>query len=326
MNQISCIKTLALVAALALSAAGQAQDRYPTRPVTIILPLAAGSASDIAVRVIGEKLAESLQQSFPVENVPGAAGLIGTERLLKARPDGYTLAALNNSITTILPNINPDKTRFDALRDFVPISGLANIPTLLSVNKDVPIASVRELIAYAKANPGKLNYSSGGSGSPQHLATEMFQAMSGTQLTHVPYKGATQAAADLASGQVQVMFIAHSLALPFLSSGRVKPIAFAGPARSGAFPDLPTVAESGVPNFDYSSWIALFAPRGTPNDVVQRLRVEIDRILARPDIKERFAKSGLELWNRSPEALTATIRDDFVRGREVVKVAKITAD
>ena len=154
----------------------------------------------------------------------------------------------------------------------------------------------------------------------------MFQAISGTQLPHVPYTGATQAAADLASGQVQVMFIAHSLALPFLSSGRVKPIAFAGPARSGAFPDLPTVAESGVPNFDYSSWIALFAPRGTPNDVVQRLRVEIDRILARPDIKERFAKSGLELWNRSPEALTATIRDDFVRWREVVKVAKITAD
>ena len=316
---------LALAAAVA-SPLVTAQERYPSRPVTIILPLAAGSASDVAVRVIAEKLAESMQQGFPVENAPGAAGLIGTERVMKAKPDGYTLAALNNSITTILPNIQPDKTRFDTLRDFVPISGLANIPTLLGVNRDVPIGSVRELIAYAKANPGKLNYSSGGAGSPQHLATEMFQAMTGTQLTHVPYKGATQAAADLAAGQVQVMFIAHSLALPFLPSGRVKPIAFAGPARSNAFPELPTVAESGVPNFDYSSWIALFAPKGTPNDIVQRLRDDIDKILARPDIRERFTKSGLELWNRSPEQLTGAVREDFARWREVVKVAKITAD
>jgi hypothetical protein len=199
-------------------------------------------------------------------------------------------------------------------------------PNLLGVYKDVPVKNVQELLALAKAKPGELNYSSGGAGSPQHLATEMFMAMSGVKLTHVPYKGAQQAATDLAAGQVQVMFIAHSLALPHLPSGRVKPIAFAGGTRSPAFPDLPTVAESGVPGYDYASWIALFAPKGTPDDVVTRLRDEVPKILARPELAQRLTGAGLEMWSVPHDKLMQAIRDDFARWQQVVKTANISAN
>lgn len=299
---------------------------YPEKPVTIILPLQAGSASDVAVRIVAERMAQSMKQGIPIENVTGASGLIGTERLVKARADGYTLAALNNSILTILPNIQKDKVKFDPHIDFVPLGGLANIPTLLGVSGDSSIRSVKELIDVARAKPGSLNYASGGPGSPQHLATEMFMAMTGVQFAHIPYKGATQAAAALAGAQVQVMFIAHSLALPFLDSGKVRPIAFAGAERSAAFPNLPTVAESGVPGYDYSSWIALFAPRGTPADIITRLRREVQVATAIPDVRERMAKSGLELWPVTAERLPQVIREDFARWEKVVKTANIKAE
>jgi tripartite-type tricarboxylate transporter receptor subunit TctC len=323
----TAVRCIAVAATLCASAVALAQaPAYPTRPVTIILPLQAGSASDIATRVVAERLSESLKQSFLVENAPGGAGLIGAERVARAKPDGYTLAAMNNSILTILPHIKKAQVKFDATRDFVPIMGLAVIPTFLGVAKDLPVNNVKELVALAKQKPGELNYSSGGSGSPQHLATEMFMAMSGVKLTHVPYKGATAAAADLASGQVQVMFIAHSLALPFLPAQRLRLIAYAGPQRSAALPEIPTVAEAGYPDFDYSSWIALFAPTGTPDDIVKLLRDETARILADPAIKERFAKSGLEIWPVPADRLTATLNQDLARWEKVVRTANITAD
>lgn len=316
---------LALAAALLACGPLHAQN-YPDRPVTIVLPLQVGSASDIAVRIFAERLSEEMKGSFVVENVPGAAGLIGADRLAKAKPDGYTLAALNNSILTILPNIQKDKVHFNPQADFTAVYGIANIPTLLGVNEALPVKNVGELIALAKAKPNDLNYSTGGPGSPQHLATEMFMAMTGTKMTQVPYKGATGAAAGLAAGQVQVMFIAHSLALPFLPSGKVRPIAFAGAKRSAAFPDLPTVAESGVPGFDYSSWIALFAPKGTPADVVNRLQAASAKVLAAPDLKERLAKSGLELWATPPAEMPGVIREDFDRWARVAREANIKAD
>jgi tripartite-type tricarboxylate transporter receptor subunit TctC len=316
---------LALAAALFACGPLHAQT-YPERPVTIVLPLQVGSASDIAVRIFAERLSEEMKGSFVVENVPGAAGLIGADRLAKAKPDGYTLAALNNSILTILPNIQKDKVNFNPQTDFTAIYGIANIPTLLGVNEALPVKNVGELIALAKSKPGDLNYSTGGPGSPQHLATEMFMAMTGTKMTQIPYKGATAAAAGLAAGQVQVMFIAHSLALPFLPTGKVRPIAFAGAKRSAAFPDLPTVAESGVPGFDYSSWIALFAPKGTPADVVARLQAASAKVLAAPDLKERLAKSGLELWATPPADMPGVIRDDFDRWARVAREANIKAD
>ena len=214
------------VLALAFASSLSAQE-YPEKPIHVVLPLQVGSASDVAVRVFAERLGEALRQPLVVENVTGAAGLIGAERLAKSRPDGYTLAALNNSILTILPNIQRERVKFNPFDDFVPVHGIATIPTLLGVHETLPVRNVQELIDLAKTKPGELNYATGGPGSPQHLAGEMFMAMAGIRMTQVPYKGATAAAAGLASGQTHVMFIAHSLALPFLPSGKVRPIAFA---------------------------------------------------------------------------------------------------
>lgn len=218
------------------------------------------------------------------------------------------------------------QVKFDPFADFVPIRGLASIPTYLGVPKDFPAASVKELIALAKAKPENLNYSTGGPGSPQHLATEMFQVLAGVKLTHVPYKGATAAAADLAAGRVQVMFIAHSLALPFLPGERVKLIAFAGGERSRAFPNLPTVAESGVPGYDYASWISLYALKGTPPEVIAKLRDAAARAMATPGLAERFAKSGLEIWDTPAERLSAVMREDSARWEKVVKSANLGAN
>ena len=302
------------------------QEPYPEKPVNIILPLQVGSASDIAVRVVAERIADAMKQPFVVENVTGAAGLIGADRVAKARPDGYTLAALNNSILTILPNIQRERVKFNPFEDFVPIHGLATIPTLLGVHESLPVRDVQQLISLAKSKPGELNYATGGPGSPQHLAGEMFMAMTGTKMTQVPYKGATAAAAGLAGGQTQMMFIAHTLALPYLASGKVRPIAFAGGKRSAAFPDLPTVAEAGVPGYDYSSWIALFAPKGTAPAVLSKLRSEAARALAGGGMKERLEKSGLELWAVSAEELPAVMREDNARWVRVVREANIKAD
>ena len=318
-----------LVFALLLVAAGAgAQEHYPSKPIQVVLPLQAASASDIAVRIVTERMAELLGQGVVVENVSGVGGLIGTNRVATARPDGYTLAALNNSILTILPHMQKGQTKFDSFADFVPLRGFANIPTYLGVPKDSPFQTVQDVVGHAKAKPGDLNYSTGGPGSPQHLATEMFQHMTGVRLTHVPYKGATAAAADLAAGRVQVMFISHSLALPYLppASERVRLIAFAGAERSKAYPSLVTISESGVPGYDYSSWIALFAVKGTPPEVLSRLRNAAAQAMATPGLADRLAKSGLEIWDQPPERLTAVMREDWARWDKVVKAAKLATE
>lgn len=312
---------------LVAAACARAQDTYPSKPIQVVLPLQAASASDIAVRIVAERMAELLGQGVVVENVSGVGGLIGTNRVAAARPDGYTLAALNNSILTILPHIQKGQTKFDSFSDFVPLRGFANIPTYLGVPKDSPFQTVQQVIAHAKAKPGDLNYSTGGPGSPQHLATEMFQHMTGVKLTHVPYKGATAAAADLAAGRVQVMFISHSLALPYLPpSERIRLIAFAGAERSKAYPALVTVSESGVPGYDYSSWIALFAVKGTPPEALSKLRSAAAQAMATPGLADRLAKSGLEIWDQPPERLTAVMREDWARWEKVVKSAKLAAE
>ncbi len=312
---------------LVAAACARAQDTYPSKPIQVVLPLQAASASDIAVRIVAERMAELLGQGVVVENVSGVGGLIGTNRVAAARPDGYTLAALNNSILTILPHMQKGQTKFDSFSDFVPLRGFANIPTYLGVPKDSPFQTVQQVIAHAKAKPGDLNYSTGGPGSPQHLATEMFQHMTGVKLTHVPYKGATAAAADLAAGRVQVMFISHSLALPYLPpSERIRLIAFAGAERSKAYPGLVTVSESGVPGYDYSSWIALFAVKGTPPEALSKLRSAAAQAMATPGLADRLAKSGLEIWDQPPERLTAVMREDWARWEKVVKSAKLAAE
>lgn len=321
---------LAAPLGLPIASASRAQEAWPTRPVGVILPLQAGSASDAAARIVLEVMEAELGQRFAVENVLGAAGQIGAERAARARPDGYTLAALNNSILTILPVIRQDRVQgrvgFDPFADFIPVSGIATIPTYLGVKPSVPARTVPEFIAWARSRNGEANYASGGTGSPQHLATEMFMAMSGVRMTHVPYRGATQAAADLAAGVVDVMFISHTLALPFLDGNRVRLIGFAGPERSKAMPDIPTIAEQGVAGFDYSSWIALFAPKGTPEVIVARLRASAQRALAAPGVEDRLARAGNQIWPRDHAALATIMREDFARWQQVVRTADIKAD
>jgi tripartite-type tricarboxylate transporter receptor subunit TctC len=311
----------AALAAVALPISARAQA-WPARPVSVVLPLAAGSASDAAVRIALEAIEPTFATRFLVENVAAAAGQVGAERAARAAPDGYTLAALNNSILTILPHLATQRLAF-GIDDFAPVAGLATIPTLLGVHRDVPVHSVAELIAAAKAKPGELNYASGGVGSPQHLATEMFVSQTGARMTHVPYRGATQAAADLAAGNVQVMFISHSLALPFMDTGRIRFLAFAGAARSAQFPALPTISESGVPGYDYQSWIALFARAGTPQPIVDRLSAEVLRALANPAVAERLVKAGIEPWPMPPDRLAAFVREDFIRWQGVIRAAGI---
>jgi tripartite-type tricarboxylate transporter receptor subunit TctC len=315
-----------LFALLLVAGTAGAQESFPAKPIQVVLPLQAASASDIAVRIVAEKMAEILGQGVVVENVTGVGGLIGTNRVATARPDGYTLAALNNSILTILPHMQKGQAKFDTFSDFVPLRGFANIPTYLGVPKDSPFTTVQQVISHAKGKPGELNYSSGGPGSPQHLATEMFQHMTGTRLTHIPYKGATAAAADLAAGRVQLMFISHSLALPYLPNDRVRLIAFAGAGRSRAYPSLVTVAESGVPGYDYGSWIALFAVKGTPPEVLAKLRAASEKAMASAGLAERFEKSGLEIWDQTPERLAAAMREDWKRWENVVRSAKLAQE
>ena len=226
---------------------------------------------------------------------------------------------------TMLPNIHA-KVPYDPFKSFEPIVLIASIPTALVVHASVPAKTVAEFTALAKANPGKLNYSSGGNGSPQHLAMEMYKYMAGVDLTHVPYKGATQAALDLVSGQVQAAFISLTLTLPHARAGKVRLLGFAGDRRSAMAPDLPTMQESGVPGYNYASWTALYAPAGTPKEIVARLEAEAMKALALPDLKEQFLKQGLEVWAAAPQELVRVTREDSARMASVIKAAAIKAD
>lgn len=317
-------RRLVQAAAIAVAAPSLARAQaWPTRSISVIMPLQAGSASDIAIRILAERMGETLGSRMVVENITGAAGLVGAERAARAAADGYTLAALNNSILTILPNVQRRRLAFDPFADFAAIGGIATIPTFLGVHKDVPVQNVQDLIAMARARNGEMTYASGGAGSPQHLATEMFMSMAGVRMVDVPYRGASAAAADLAAGHVQVMFIAHSLAIPFLDSGMVRLIGFAGPERNPLLPGVPTVAEQGVPGFDYSSWIALFAPKDTPAPILARLRADCAQATAEPALQERLARSGLAAWPRDPAAVLAVMRADDTRWKAVVQAADI---
>ena len=324
MDRRQLIRTTA--SALALGAVGRsAAQAYPAGPITVVLPLQAGSASDVAVRQMAERLGPRLGAPLVVENVVGAACLIGLERLSKAKADGQTIAALNNSIVSILPHLQPAKMKLDTRKDVVPIAGIANIPTFLGVRKGSPFKNVKDLVAFARQNPDKLTYASGGVGSPQHMASEMLAAYTGAKLLHVPYKGASQAALGLAAGEVDVMTIALSLALPFLADGRVELIGYCGPKRHAQFGELPTLQEQGVKDYDYSSWIGLFAPSATPAAALGTLRGHAAAAAAERALHTQLIRSGMEPWERSPEQLQRALEDDYARWARIVKTANIQA-
>jgi tripartite-type tricarboxylate transporter receptor subunit TctC len=314
-----------VVALLACASPASAQSPYPSRTIQMIVPLAAASAVDNAARILAQRLSLSMGQAIVVENQPGASGLIGAERVAKAAPDGYVIGGFNDSIMTMLPNLHATMP-WDILKDFEPISLVATVEWGLVANNDAPFKTAAEFIAAAKANPGKINYGSGGNGSPQHVAMELFASAAGISLTHVPYKGATQAALDVASGQVSVAFQGLSTVAPLVKSGKLRLIAVTTRNRLPQFPEVPTMSESGLPGFEFNSWFALMAPARTPKPIIARLNEEVRKALADPEVRARLDAQGLTVRGTSPEELGTATRAQLAKYARVMKEANIRND
>ena len=312
-------------ALIACALPARAQSAYPNRTIQMIVPLAAASAVDNAARILAQRLAQNMGQSIVVENQPGAAGLIGAERVARAAPDGYIIGGFNDSIMTMLPNLHATMP-WDILKDFEPISLVATVEWGLVANNDTPYKTAADLIAAAKANPGRINYGSGGNGSPQHVAMELFASAAGISLTHVPYKGATQAALDVASGQVSVAFQGLSTVAPLVRGGKLRLLAVTTRNRLPQFPEVPTMSESGLPGFEFNSWFALVAPARTPKPIIARLYEEVQRALADPDVRERLDAQGLTVRGTSPEELGTATRAQLAKYARVMKEANIRND
>jgi tripartite-type tricarboxylate transporter receptor subunit TctC len=266
-----------------------------------------------------------MKGAIAVENVAGAAGLIGAERVARAAPDGYTIGGFNDSIMTMLPNLHA-KMPWDILKDFDPVSLVATVEWGLVASNDAPYPTAAALIAAAKANPGRINYGSGGNGSPQHIAMALFASTAGVQLTHIPYKGATQAAIDVAAGQVPVAFQGLATVATLVRGGKMKLIGVTTPARLPQFPDVPTVSESGLPGFEFNSWFAVMVPAGTPKDIVARLHAEIVKALADPDVREKLNAQGLTVRGSSPEELRKATSEQLAKYSRAMKQAGINPE
>ena len=302
-----------------------AQPTYPNKPIQMIVPLAAASAVDNAARILAQKMSQNMGQSIVVENQAGAAGLIGAERVARAAPDGYIIGGFNDSIMTMLPNLHATMP-WDILKDFEPISLVATVEWGLVVNNDAPWKNAAEFIAAAKASPGKINYGSGGNGSPQHVAMEVFAAAAGVKLTHVPYRGATQAALDVASGQVAAAFQGLATVTSLVKGGKLRLLAVTTRNRLPQFPDVPTISESALPGFEFNSWFAMMAPARTPKAIVARLNEEILKALADPEVRERFTAQGLSIRGSSAEELESATRAQLAKYARVMKEANIRND
>ena len=313
----------ALLAAFALLS--HAQAPFPSKPIRIVVPFPAGGTTDILARAVAQKLTETLGQSVVVDNRPGAGGNIGAELVAKSPPDGYTLLmgtvgthAINASLYAKMP--------YDHVKDFAPVILVAGVPNVLVVNPSVPANNVQELIAYIKANPGKVNFASSGSGTSIHLAGELFKTMAGVSMTHVPYKGSAPAVTDLLGGQVQLMFDNLPSALPQIKAGKLRALAVTSAQRASALPDVPTVAEAGLPGFDATSWFGLLAPAGTPKDVVAKLNAEVAKWLASPEAREKLASQGAIAAGQSPEDFTRHIAAETAKWQKVVKESGAKVD
>lgn len=298
---------------------------YPTKPVTIIVPIAAGGTTDILARIIGQALTAELGQSVVVDNRAGAGGNIGGQAAAKATPDGHTLFmgtvgthAINASLYKKMP--------FDPVKDFAPLTRVANVPNLLVANPAQPYKSVKDLIAYAKANPGKVNFGSSGNGSSIHLSGELFKSLAKVDMQHVPYKGSAPAVTDLLGNQIGIMFDNMPSAIQHVRSGKLVPLAVTTAKRSPELPNVPTIAEAGVPGYEATSWFGMFAPAGTPAPVLAKLNAAIVKVLAQPDVKKKINEQGAEVYSETPEQFAAFIQAESVKWGKVVKESGASLD
>ena len=315
----------AALAASALAPTGAAAQAFPSKPITIIVPFSAGGTTDILARVVGQALTTELGQSVIVDNRAGAGGNIGGQAAARAPADGYTLFmgtvgthAINAALYKKMP--------FDPIKDFAPLTRVANVPNLLVANPAQPYKTVQELIAYAKANPGKVNFGSSGSGSSIHLSGELFKSMAKVDMQHVPYKGSAPAVTDLLGNQIGIMFDNMPSAIQHVRSGKLRPLAVTTAKRSPELPDVPTIAEAGVPGYEATSWFGLFAPAGTPTPVVAQLNKAIVKVLNLPDVKKKIAEQGGEVVAETPEQFAAFIQKESVKWGKVVKESGASVD
>ena len=314
---------LASLFALAASASAQPQS-WPSKPLRIVVGFPPGASADVAARLVAAKMSESLGQTVLIENKPGAGSNIATESVVRAPADGYTLL-----LGTIANTINASLSKnlsFDFGKDLAPVTSLASLPNLLVVNPSLGVSTVQELVATAKRKPGEILYGSSGNGTGPHLSGELFNLMAGVKLTHVPYKGSPQAMTDLLGGRVQAMFAPASTALPHIKAGTLKVLAVSSAKRTGSSPELPTIAESGLPGFETSVWFGLLAPTGTPRDIIERLNREANRAIADPAVKTQFAAQGIDGMGGTAEQFAAYIKDETAKWARVVQASGAKID
>jgi tripartite-type tricarboxylate transporter receptor subunit TctC len=321
---MSSLKRLGLILAVALgvSASAAAQD-YPSRNVTIIVPFGAGGPADVYARAVGQHLSEALKRPFVIENRPGAGAIIGTDAVVKAAPDGHTLLMMSNTHTvneTLVAN-----RPYQLMRDLVPVAPVNYSDLLMVINPSVPAKDLKEFLALAKGKPGALNYASSGQGTPYHMAGELFKAMSGTDIVHVPHRASGEARTSVIGGHTQMIIDAISTMAPTVQGGQVKALGITGKKRSAILPDVPTIDEAGVPGYEATIWLGIMAPKGTPQPIVDRLNAEINKILSRPDVKEAWAKQGVEPLSMSPAEFDKYLHADIDKWAKVIKDAGIKA-
>ena len=309
---------LAAMATIACLHGAAFAQTYPTKPVRIVVPFPPGGGTDIGTRILAQKLSEAWGQSVVVENKGGAAGIVGSEFTAKAAPDGYTL--MMGNIGTHAINVSLyKKLPYDPVRDFAPVSQVAGLPLFLLVHPSVPANSTTDLVALLKSKPGQFDYSSSGSGGSMHVAAELFKSMAGVRIVHIPYKGGGPAVADLIAGQVKISFATVLETLGHVKSGKVRALAVTSSRRSLAAPEYPTVAESGLAGYESTSWLALFAPAGTPREIVARVSADAARVMNTPEVRERFVAQGADPIGSTPEQLAAVLARDIAKYAKVMK-------
>lgn len=317
------LRSALAVLALAASFSAAAQN-YPTRPVKIIVPYGVGGPADIYGRFIGSKLEKALGQPFVVEDRPGGGSIVGTDVVAKSAPDGYTLLVMSNTHTvneTLIP-----KKPFELMRDFEPITGINSSDLLMVIHPSVPAKNLKEFIALAKSKPGALNYASSGPGTPYHMAGELFKAMAGVDIVHVPHKGSDQARTAVIGGQVQMMFDAITTMAGQARAGKVRPLGTTGKKRSSVMPDVPTIAEAGVPGYEATIWLGLMAPKGTPRPVREKLNAEVNKVIDSRDVREAWGKQGAVPMGMSIDEFDKFLRAEIVKWAKVVKVSGAKQD